>query len=266
MSAGQAELTKTGKLKRKYLPAIYFDTSIAIDYSLVADDDDFIWSSEMKESPERKVYDAIRIVTGFDKKIQKMTVLRTSLIDKFYDGTLRATPIVSPLVLLEYMKWYAETGFISFAQMAAGSTSFKRMGDKQRGEALKRLMQMRTEEVEKQKAKHTNRIVSDQEPLGTVMSGIWPKESYIKSHSFEGLYYVDMSNFTFSVADAWQEPSAFAVLQIGASDILHIMLAKHLGCKYIASSDSDFSRASEIIKDATGLVVLRSVEEILSLI
>ena len=77
---------------------------------------------------------------------------------------------------------------------------------------------------------------------------------------------VDIVNFTISIEKAWQEPSAYAYLQMGIGDILHILFAQHLGCQYFASFDSDFSRAKDIIEKETGINVVTSPEEILAIL
>jgi predicted nucleic acid-binding protein len=61
----------------------------------------------------------------------------------------------------------------------------------------------------------------------------------------------------------WKEPSAYAYLQLGVADIVHILLAQHLGCEYIATFDSDFKRIKDIIMEKTGISVLLSPEEII---
>jgi predicted nucleic acid-binding protein len=66
-------------------------------------------------------------------------------------------------------------------------------------------------------------------------------------HGLDGLLKVDIVNFDLHFRRAWQEPSAFAYLQLGLADIMHILLAQHLGCTYIASFDSDFKRVKNII-------------------
>lgn len=98
------------------------------------------------------------------------------------------------------------------------------------------------------------------------MMGLWLDRSYIDQHGLLGLLQVDIRNFNFSIDKVWQEPSAYAYLQLGAADILHVLLAEHLGCKYLASFDSDFKRAKDIIKEEKGITILTSPQEILNVI
>ena len=77
---------------------------------------------------------------------------------------------------------------------------------------------------------------------------------------------VDLTNFNLTVNQAWMEPSAYAYLQLGIADIMHILIAKHLGCSYIASFDDDFKRASDIITDETGIIVVTNPKQILDIL
>jgi predicted nucleic acid-binding protein len=78
-----------------------------------------------------------------------------------------------------------------------------------------------------------------------------------------GLLQADIVNFELTLEKAWQEPSAYAYLQLGVSDILHILLAQHLGCDYVATFDDDFRRARSIIEEKSKMKVLTGPEDIL---
>ena len=47
---------------------------------------------------------------------------------------------------------------------------------------------------------------------------------------------------------------------------MHVLVAQHLGCEYIASFDADFKRVRDIIKEETGMTVLGGPEEILEIL
>ncbi len=94
----------------------------------------------------------------------------------------------------------------------------------------------------------------------------WLNGSFVDSHGLYGLLQVDIVNFHLTVSKVWQEPSAYAYLQLGAADIMHILLAQHLGCQYIASFDTDFKRVKDIVSEETGISILTSPEEILDIL
>jgi len=98
------------------------------------------------------------------------------------------------------------------------------------------------------------------------MSETWLNRSFLECHGLSGLLQVDIVNFHLTINKAWMEPSAYAYLQLGIADIMHILLAQHLGCKYIASFDSDFVRVKDIIQEETGILVLTNPEKILAIL
>lgn len=98
------------------------------------------------------------------------------------------------------------------------------------------------------------------------MSDAWLNRSFAECHGLKGLLQADIVNFKLTADKAWYEPFAYAYLQIGLSDIMHVLVAHHLGCEYIASFDSDFKRAKNLIKEENGMVLLSSPEEILEVL
>ena len=97
------------------------------------------------------------------------------------------------------------------------------------------------------------------------MSETWLNRSFVEVHGLQGLLQANIVNFHLPVSEVWKEPSAYAYLQLGVADIMHILLARHLGCQYIASFDSDFARVKDIITEETGMTTLTKLEEILDI-
>ena len=90
-------------------------------------------------------------------------------------------------------------------------------------------------------------------------------QSFVYHHGLEGLLRADIINFELTNSRAWSEPALYSYLQVGAADIMHILFAEHLGCEFIATTDQDFKRAADIIKEHTGITVLKGYSEILSI-
>ena len=60
--------------------------------------------------------------------------------------------------------------------------------------------------------------------------------------------------------------TVLAYHQIGLADLLHLAAAKHLGCRYFASFDSDFRRCREMISEEFGLELISDVDTLLQLV
>lgn len=100
--------------------------------------------------------------------------------------------------------------------------------------------------------------------LGQVMSQTTLDSMFAPANALKGLTEVDIANFHMSMHNARQQLSIYAYLQVGTTDIMHILLAQHLGCSYFASFDEDFKRVRGIIKKQNGMTLLGSPEEILA--
>lgn len=248
------KLESNGKLHKDFLPAIYFDTSVLIDY----------WMTESMEVSETEIEELfkknepshlpiVREILKSERRIEKMIEIRKKLLSK-----IKVTPIVSPLSLLELMEWHAESAFKQIASEASGVIFIQKKNKKQIGDYLKKGIEMKKAEDKVQKGK--------KEAFERLMSETWLNGSFAEAHGLQGLLQVDIVNFNLTITNVWEEPSAYAYLQLGVADIMHVLLAQHFGCEYIASFDSDFERVKEIIKEETGIIVLTSPEEILSIL
>ena len=249
-------LTKNGKLQKRFLPAIYFDSSVLIEY----------WMTEGLEMPETTTdkmlkkrglphLPVVRDILRSEIRINKVVEIRKKLLFE----KVRVTPVVSPLSLLELMEWHAEAVFKQIASEASGVVFIQRKNKKQIGDYLKKALELRKAEVLEQEGRKRGLSTG----LEILMLETWLNKSFEESHGLEGLLQVDIVNFHLPVNKAWEEPSAYAYLQLGIADIIHILLAQHLGCKYIASFDSDFIRVKDIIGEETGISILTNSEEIL---
>ena len=200
----------------------------------------------------------VRDILRSEKRIEKMVKIRKKLIFE----KVKVTPVASPLSLLELMEWQAEAAFKQIASEASGALFIQKQSKKQLGDYLKKALDLRKAEVKEKKRK--KRGVSN--GLEMLMLETWLNKSFIDSNGLQGLLQVDIANFHLPVNKVWEEPAAYAYLQLGVADIMHILLAQHLGCQYIASFDSDFRRVKEIISEETGLSVLTTEDEVLSIL
>jgi len=164
--------------------------------------------------------------------------------------------------LLELMAWKAEAAFKQYASEAAGVHIVQRKSKKEIGDYLKKLLELRRDEIEKQKGEEKGYSTG----LELLMADTWLNRSFAECHGLSGLLQVDIVNFKLTLNKAWLEPFAYAYLQLGLSDILHILLAHHLGCSYLASFDDDFRRGRDIIEEGDKIKLLTTPEEILSVL
>lgn len=255
---GNTIITTTGKLQKKFLPAMYFDSSVLIAY----------WMTEGLEMPEinsdrlleknESYLQVIRDILKSEEKIRTVVEIRKKLLF----GKAKVVPVVSPLSLLELIEWHSEAAFKQIGSEAAGTVFIQRMSRKQIGDYLKKTLEMWQKEKKEQKGIKP----SETTDLQLLMNATWINPSFAIAHGLSGLLTADISNFHLQFDKIWLEPSIYAYLQLGIGDIMHILLAKHLGCQYIASFDADFRRVKDFIFEKTGMSVLSSPEEILAVL
>jgi hypothetical protein len=257
MDLQSARITKTGQLEDVFLPAVYLDTSVVIDYWMV-EHLEFLPSgpegfkrflSLTTPSPRLEI---MREILKSDVRLAKVAEVKSNLISQ----VPKVTPIISPLCLLEFTEWHAETVFRETASQATSVRSVRRLGKKDIGEYIKKLTVMRMAETEQ---------LGRAEPsvLESLLDDFGPPEI---RESLEGLWYADIIGFELSFDKTWQEIGQYSWMQVGVADIFHILLAQHIGCEYLASFDSDFVRMRDFIKETTGISVLARPEELLDII
>lgn len=252
-------VNRAGRLKNEFLPAVYFDSSVLIDYwmteSLEVDrPKDPLLERITKQTPMET---AIRDLLRPDARIQKVVEIRKRLVS----GSARASAVISPISLLELMEWNADSAFRNIAAQTAGAMFMQRRGKKDIGDYLKMLFALRRNEVRKQESK-TRQQATESDGLERFMGYAWLNPGFSSAYGLRGLIQADIANFRMPIRRAWQDPSAYAYLQLGVSDIMHILFAQHLGCKYLASFDSDFRRVADIVEEETAMKILSTPEEI----
>ncbi len=275
-------VTKSGKLRKELLPAMYLDTNFVIDYwiadSLAADD----WLSQALDSTEEaksgsewalrdtqsEVFQTVQGLVAKDKRVKKVLQIRNRLTA----SRPRITPVMTDLAVLELMKWNAESAFRQHVSDAVGARVARALNDKEVGNLIERVFTMRREEVKSEvaKLKREGKLGKPRNYVSTALEilvgDVWTNFSYAVSHGFEGLITADIVGFSLPFGRSWKEPGAYACLQLYAADIMHILFAQHLGCEYIVSFDSDFKRAEGIIREETGIEVLSKPEDVLRVI
>ena len=261
-----AVVTASGRLKDEYSPAVYFDSSLLIDY----------WMAEGMElrdeipeahqggtaSSEHPLASVTRDLMRSDVRLTKVAEIRRKVIS----GDARAIPVTSHAALWELQEWIAESAFKQVGAEVVGMVFLQRKSKKEIGKYLKKVFELWDAEGDQ----------SHQDPytgtsgLHMLMQESWINLSYAQAHGLQGILVADTVNFSWPPEQGYDgnlqaDPYMLAFLQLGLADIMHVLVANHLGCQYFAGFDVDFRRAKEFI-EGTGMSVLANPEEVLSIL
>lgn len=250
----RANVTDSGRLEEKYLPAIYFDSSVLIDWWITEGLE--LEGEEDEDIEEEKDIVLLREILNADKRLEKLVEIRKKVILE----TPKLNPVISPLCLLELMEWEAESKFKQIASQATSVQFMQRKSRKEIGIHLKTIHQKWLEERE------SFRGDSGRTAIEALIREFFINSSFAHAHGFDGLLTVDVKDFELTFVMSWKNLAILSYLQLGAADILHILMAQHFGCEFFGSFDSDFKRAKDAILKNTGIHVLSSPEEILSVL
>jgi hypothetical protein len=251
-------LTKKGKIKKKFKPAMYLDTSVVVDYWMTEGLEIEIPEGYMDIIEEEPHEAIIKDLLKTDKRMKKVIEIRKKFIFK----ETKITPILSPLSFLELAEWKAEASIKQIASQAVGSIFIQRKGKKEIGDLLAKISELRKNELDDIR---DGKIEKPNQTTPLKLLGIETtlNLSFALAHGLSGLYLADIVNFNLYFQECFRYPYELAYLQLGIGDILHIMLANHLGCDFIASFDADFKRAKDIIFENYGIKILSDVDEII---
>jgi predicted nucleic acid-binding protein len=216
----------------------YLDASVAIEY-LNADgaerDDDLF----AKKPATREALYLIKLLRS-----QRNYQLAVEMRRRINSGKSKLAFVISPLVWIEVQEWIAEEKFKAEAAAVTLFTQLQREGKKRIGDLLK-----------------TIRYDSDQEraTFNPAAAALFQRTTATSERltiaGLRGTIRVDLCDFTLSAADI-QIAVNLAYMQVGLADIMHLLVSKHLGCKYFVTLDSDFQRVRDAIMDSLGIEVL----------
>lgn len=246
MGLHMAEIGTDGRLTKQFLPAVYIDSSVLIDYVL---------AEPPRASPDLpttffdRLNQVIRRVVQPQGRLAKVRQIRKKLVDT----QTRPTAIVSPLCLMEFAEWRAHSVFSDYAANSLGAKQAIRMGRKDVGCCISRILSMGEDCPEGEMRSAAKFLASD-----LLLTSTWTH-----GDEFNGLFWADIQHFSLGLSDM-NHPDLLACAQVGAADILHLLFARHLGCQYLASFDADYKRARDLAGAWLPLEVLVSPEELLA--
>jgi hypothetical protein len=259
-------LTPLGRIKNEFQPTVYFDSSVLIDYWMVegmenpdeTTEGQRDWA-EMTHGPLAKV---VRELLKTNNRLNKVVEIRKKVVY----GEEKTTPVTSYAALWELQEWIAESGFKQVGAEVSGAIHLQRKNKKEIGDYLKKGLELWAAEGDK---KH-NDPQTGTSGLQLLMNTTWINLGFSQAHGLQGIFIADTVNFNWppkqrGAHSSFGDPFTLAFLQLGLGDILHVLLANHLGCRYFASFDSDFRRAKDFI-EKSGMSVLTNPAEILSIL
>ena len=255
--------TPNGKLRSDFLPAVYFDSSVIIDY-WITEGMEQEWPAGGK-SLNGILYGGelgtlVRDLLKSDVRINKVVELRKKI--SFTD--VKVSPVTSEIALWELQEWIAESGLKQLGSEISGTVSIQKKSKKEIGDLLKRAYDLwLAEGDEKHHDPKTGTSALHSVQLATTMDF-----SFAGSHGLSNILIAEINNFCWPPKrsrnrSSFPDPFTLAYLQVGAADIFHIMFAHRLGCQYFASFDSDFRRVKDLLAEV-GMTLLASPEEILA--
>lgn len=188
----------------------YFDSSILIDY----------WISENLEEPEDEStkellkfnnpeVHLLRELFLKDKRIKDTFKIR----DKILSGKSKLTVLTTSLSLIELMEWHTEVVFKEYASESLVLSLIRKKVKKILGNYLNRIL-IEANEIKKEDEFDKTKDLK-LEGLKRLMGDLWLNRSFVNHHGLWGILPIDIKNFDFKIDKAWQEPSAFAYLQLG---------------------------------------------------
>ena len=251
----------TGALLDKFKPGIYLDTNVLMEYWLAEGMDRDIEDDIEELVRPNKYLDFLKELLQADRRTSLMTEIRKMALCS------RASLIFTPFSLLEFLKIHVESIFKWYV-VEATSIDFLEFKINKRNivDYLDKILDMGNQARGERDSKPPDERGDTSGPE-FVCGDLWIEPSFVLSNGFQGLSEADVVNFDLTHPKVWQEFRLFPYYQTSLADMIHILLASHLGCEYIASFDSHFKilkegGVKEIIRGTTGIQVLNSPEMI----
>lgn len=252
-------LDAKGKLILDGSTAIYFDSSVLIDYWLTEGHDLPVdkTMADIAKRNEPPYQDFVRKTLNVEHRLPKVTEIRKLL----ETGESDVFAIVTPPAILELTAWYADTRFRTVAAEVAGPSSLRQKGKKEIGRLLSAVLKAKRDEAQASQGTTKSLSALDMLLVETMLNG-----SFAMAHGLRGLTLVDIKGFELTISDSFSEAFFDAYVQVGQADLLHILAARHLGCTHIASFDVDFTRAHHLLNAPPSIQLLTTPDEILTVL
>lgn len=184
-------LNNNGEIRKSKSPAIYFDTSVLIDYWMVEGSEiDLPHEDLYKERPHvLKLQEIIRE----NPRLIEMQKLRKQIIFE----EVEALPIYTPLCMIELSSWHAELMFKQMAGDAVGYKAIQKESLKNIGDYLSKIHEQYLQEID-------NPCLQEKRgtPPATILyNNINLNWSYAECHALQGFVLLPLNNFKITLND-----------------------------------------------------------------
>ncbi len=180
------------------------------------------------------------------------------IISKIVSYSTLTYPIYSPLVALECLEKLAEINFKEYILRDYGNLNITNKSRKEIGKILQPIYYDNLIPNDSQNWENPPDICTS---AYQIFQTIYNYEDFalciyeIPCKSLEKLSLLTTTDF-------FQKLVMLSQFQIGLADLMHLVVAKHMGCKNFITYDSDFIRTKKEIKEVFDLEVLSDVQEI----
>lgn len=218
----------------KSLPVVYCDTSFLFEF----------WEANPahEDSPLEKLYqkfnrkphlEFIKSLIKTEKRHKALKPLRRLIDD--YSAEIKL--VSSFFALTELHEKFAEWAMKSLIVEATGIDRVLSKGRKDTGDMIKKVLEFQDEEKQ------------------AIISALIPANL---GDELFGVEFKDLISCDFTELDFYRRYMPLSLMQIGTTDILHLIAAKKLNAQYFFSYDQDFDRVKEIVKADFGFEIICS--------
>ncbi len=177
------------------------------------------------------------------------------IIEKIYNNETTNRLVYSPIVTLECIEKLVEENFKRVVSENNSIKSIQKSSRKEIGNSLNMIYQ---DYLKYEKNAVENPL--DSFALNIFEVGLGNADDGL---SLFELMPVDMESISIShKSNEFNLLVHLAQAQIGVADIMHLLVAKKLGCEYFITFDSDFVRMKKIIEENFNLKILNNIDEI----
>lgn len=247
-----------GRLLDRFKPAAYLDSSVLIEYWCTYGID-LTSNGPIDQILRPMFWQLVSEVSGADKNLQLLCDIRRQVENR----QSRLSLITSPIALLELIEWFTYSGI---KDIFASSMGIKRVERKLNKEKIRKILST----IEEQATADPRSLEEPGMPSEAMnlLTLTFINPTVARSQELYGVIIADIQNFAFPEDWAWEAAGELARFQVGAADVLHVLVAYHLGCQYFASFDSDFrsSAVRECLQRRFQLELLSSCQELFNAI